>query len=301
MSDYETIQARRNIIVGFFVLIALCAFVWLIYKFGDLPTKVSRLGSFRVFIQFPIARGIQRDTPVRFCGYPIGKVTAIEPPKILKDLKTGQFYHQTLVVINIDDEYDNIPSNIDIKLMTRGLGSSYIELVVDPSLVMIARDPNRPETVFLVNDMWMQGSTGMTSEFFPAESQKKLDELADGLKSFMANANNILGDEQNRANIKQTLANMTEASAQATTAMEEFKKLSVAGVGMSEELSETIIELRLILEKINNGEGTAAKLVNDGRLYENLIENTQQIQVLLEEMKLFVVKSSKKGVPIKLK
>ena len=35
MSDYETTQRKRNIIVGLFVLIAVCALIWLIFKFGE--------------------------------------------------------------------------------------------------------------------------------------------------------------------------------------------------------------------------------------------------------------------------
>lgn len=57
----------------------------------------------------------------------------------------------------------------------------------------------------------------------------------------------------------------------------------------------------MILEKVNNGQGTAAKLINDGRLYENLLENTQQLQVLLEEIRAFTAKARDKGVPIKIK
>lgn len=65
--------------------------------------------------------------------------------------------------------------------------------------------------------------------------------------------------------------------------------------------SKAVVQLRMILEKIDNGQGTAAKLINDGRLYENLLENTQQIQVLLQEMKSFIADSRDEGVPIKLK
>jgi len=57
----------------------------------------------------------------------------------------------------------------------------------------------------------------------------------------------------------------------------------------------------VIFEKVNSGEGSAAMLVNDGRLYENLLENTQQMQVLLEELRAFTAKSRDKGLPIKLK
>ncbi len=320
MADYETIQRRRNIIVGIFVLVAIFVLTWLIYQFGDLPTTISKLRSFEVFIQFPTAAGVQEDTPVRFCGYKIGQVTEVMAPEIRSDLNTGRRYHQTVVVLSIDKKYVDIPSNVDVKLMTRGLGSSYIELMVDISrLPAPPLDPNRPETRFLVKSMWLQGTTGVTSEFFPAESQEKLDELIDGLKALIDSTNDVIGDPNNKENLKKTLANLTEASEQATKTIEEFRQFAAAGtntlksadakaeeivtvmVSTSDELGKAASELRLILEKVNAGDGAAARFINDGRLYENLLENTQQLQMLLEELKLFIAKSSDKGFPIKLK
>jgi ABC-type transporter Mla subunit MlaD len=301
VSDYETTQRRRNITVGVFVIVAVCALVWLIFKFGDLPVKVSEYRSFRVFVQFPTAPGVQESTPVQFCGYQIGRVTKIMPPQVRRDLNTGLEYHQTVVVLSVDKKYVNIPSNVQIKLMRRGLGSSYIELTVDPALPKRPRDPNRPETTFLVDKMLLQGSTGMTSEFFPAESQKKLDELVDGLKTLIGNANDILGEKANKENFKSALANLSQAAEQVTQSLEEFKKFTAAGINTSEELSKTVAELRVVLEKINNGQGTAASFINDGRFYENLLENTQQMQLLLEDLKSLLAKWSDKGVPIKLK
>jgi ABC-type transporter Mla subunit MlaD len=295
VSDYETAQRTRNIIVGIFVIVAMFALVWLIYQFGDLPVKVSEFNSFEVFVQFPTAQGVQKNTPVRFCGYQIGRVTEVMAPDRLRDLNTGLVYHQTKVVLRIDKKYVNIPSNVEVKLMTRGLGSSYIELAVDPTLPLTKRDPNRPETKFLVDKMLLQGSTGMTSEFFPEESQKKLDELADSLGTLINSTNDILGDEKNRENIKITLANLSDASKQTTQTLKDLQEFFAAGTNMSEELSKTLARLRLILDKVNNGQGTAAQLVNDGRLYENLLENTQQMQSLLEELKELIAQYRKKG------
>jgi len=345
VSDYEITQRRRNIIVGIFVIAGVCALVWLIFKFGDMPTAVTKLGSFEVFVQFPTARGVQRDTPVQFCGYQIGRVTKVMAPEIRRDLNTGLEYHQTLVVLNIDNKYVNIPSNVDVKLMTRGLASSYIELEVDPAKLP-PLDPNRPKTEFLVDKMLLQGSTGMTSEFFPEESQEKLSELVDGLKAFIDNANDIIGDPNSKENIKQTLANLGEASQRLTQTIEEFSKFAASGtstlknadakieevttavintseefqqfaaagtstlkntdakleklvvamVDTSEELSKAASELRLILEKINSGQGSAARLLNDGRFYEELLENTQQLQVLLEGLTSFIKEVNEKGL-----
>jgi ABC-type transporter Mla subunit MlaD len=262
--------------------------------FNDFPTVVSKLSSFQVFVQFPTATGVVKDTPVRFCGYPIGSVTKVMPPQIRKDLNTGLEYHQAVIILSINKKYVNIPSNVEVKLMTRGLGSSYIELSVDPTLPLTPRDPNRLETKFLVDKMLLQGSAGMTSEFFPAESQKKLDELVKGLTAFINNANEIFGDKANKENIKTTLANLTNAT-------EELKKFLAAGVNTSEEVSKAAEELRLILEKINSGQGTTGKFINDAQLYESLLENTQEMEVLLEDLRKLVNEYRKQGVKIKLK
>ena len=299
--------------MGIFVIAALVALGVMIYKFGDLPGAVSSLGSFKVKVQFPTATGVQKDTPVRFCGYQIGRVTSVKPPQIMKDGDTGKFYHQTLVILSIDKQFNNIPDNVDVKLMTRGLGSSYIELK------LTRYDVNEPSGPFLSDNSLLQGSTGMTSEFFPEESQKKLEELVDGIKVFVDNANDILGDPTNKQNVKTILANLSEATEQATEALGEFRKLSVAGtttlknadvrmerlitamVDTSEQLSKTVVEMRLVLAKANTGEGTAARLLNDGKFYENLLENTEQLKVLLQELTSFIEQARTKGLPLKLK
>jgi len=316
VTDYETAQRKRNIVVGIFVMLALCALGIMIYKFGELPSTISRLGSFQVFVQFPTATGVQKDTPVRFCGYQIGRVIEVMPPTLKMDLNTGREYHQTVVVLSIDKKYCNIPAEVEVKLMTRGLGSSYIELKAAPELY----DPNRfVEEKFLCDKALLQGSTGMTSEFFPEESQQKLQELVDGLKILVENTNEVIGDPDNKQNLKRILAHLSDASNQATLALKDFQGLSAAGimtlekadikldklvntiVDTSAELSKTAAQLRLALEKINEGEGTAGRLVNDGKLYESLLENTEQLELLAQEMRAFIAHAREKGLPLKLK
>lgn len=328
MSDYESAQRRRDVIVGIFVIVGLAALGWMILKFGDLPTFVSRIRSFQVYVRFPSAPGVQTDTPVRFCGYQIGRVTQVMAPAILPD-DTGRRYHQTRCALSINKQYTDIPSNVAVKLMTRGLGSSYIELVVDPNrLPAPPRDPNRPETRFLVNGIEIQGSSGMTSEFFPEESQRKLDTLIEGINTFVANANDIIGDPNNKRNIKGTLANLTGASHNFSVAMdeatktmedarkaiEEFRQLASTGtetlksvdgkaerlvaslVNTSAEIGQAMSQLRLATEKVNTGDGTAGKLINDARLYESLVETTFEMNVLLKDLKQLIDKVSEKGL-----
>ena len=329
MSDYEAAQTRRDVIVGIFVIIGLAALGWMVFKFGDLPTAVSRMRSFDVVVQFASAPGVQRDTPVRFCGYQIGRVTEVRAPRILVNPETRQEYHQTECVLSIGNQYADIPSNVEVKLMTRGLGSSYIELQVDPNqLPAPPKDPERPETEFLVDGLRLQGSSGMTSEFFPEESQEKLNALVENIGAFIANANDIIGDPSNKENIKATLANLTEATGSvgaamdeavrtmqsAQKALEDFRTLATTGsetlkstdakaerlvaslISTSDDLSKAVSQMRLAMEKVNSGGGTAGRLINDARLYESLLENTVQLNILLKDFKEMIDKIAAKGL-----
>lgn len=132
MADYNTLQRKRNMIVGGFVVVALCAFLYMVYKFQELPIMVGQLRSFQIMVNFPNAPGAQPNTPVQYCGYQIGRVTNVSPPFLYED-NQGRMYHHIKVTISIEKEYVDIPSNVDILLMKRGLGSSYIEFQLDPA------------------------------------------------------------------------------------------------------------------------------------------------------------------------
>ncbi|MCD6393052.1 MAG: MCE family protein [Planctomycetes bacterium] len=319
MADYNTLQRRRNMVVGGFVLIAFCAFVWLVFIFGELPIAVSRLRSFQVLVNFPNAPGVQMNTPVRYCGYQIGRVIGISPPFLFKEPDTERRFHQVKVTLAIDRKFEDIPSNIDVLLMKRGLGSAYIEFEFDP---------DRKITGFLADEAVMQGAMGTTSEFLPKAVQDKIEQLVDAVTALAGNANMIVGDADNQQNIKDTLANIKLAAEQATKALESFKDMSDTGraridqtadkadltldsvkalsdmsmVQVDEvagELSGAIADIRRILAKVDEGDGSAAKLLNDGRLYENLLDSSQELSLALEQLKELAAEARDKGIKIK--
>lgn len=290
MTDYTTLQKRRNMVVGSFVILAFCAFLWMISIFGELPIAVSARRSFKILVRFPEATGVQQNTPIKYCGYQIGRVTDVAPPEKEKDFD----YHQVKVTLAIERRYEDIPSNVDIKLMRRGLGSSYIEF----------RPPEEPAKSFLADGDVLIGSTGVSSEFFPAEVQKKLESLVDSVVALTEHANEIIGDTDNKTNLKKTLANVTLATEQATETLKSVESFSDAGTEAlsetAEHLNETLVELRQLLVKINEGDGTAGRFVNDGRLYENLLDSTAELETTLEQLKMLVAEAREKGIRVKL-
>ena len=301
MSDYETKENRQNIIVGIFVVVAICTLIWLIWMFKDLPIRVNQARSYEIIVQVPKAPGVQENTPVRLGGYSIGRVLNVMAPTLLEDLDTGKVYYQTRLKLGIEKKFQNIPSNAEISVMTRGLGSSFVEVTIDPEkLPAPMRDPNDPESIFFKDGMVVQGGTGMTSEFFPQESQEKLDQLADRLITLLNNANDIIGDKGNKENIKASLANFSKATEEASKSLEEFRTFITAGKVMSEDLGKVANQIQFILEKVNSGQGTAAKFINDGRLYEELLLSTQQLDSLLQELRKITADYQKKGIRLKL-
>jgi len=341
VSDYETIQRRRNVIVGIFVVVGMCALGWLVFKFGDMPGLISQMGSYGVRVQFAKAPGVQTDTPVRWCGYQIGLVTAVQPPKVMQEVEGEAWYHQTVVILSIDDAYNDIPADVNAVLLTRGFGSSYIELQLDNYDVKKSKGP------VLVEGSELQGLTGVTSEFFPEEVQEEVRELVVDMRAFVNNANDVLGDPNNKRNLKRAVENLATVSGEATARLRDAKdtlqhinetlktaskaikdarptveavrkfaetgtktlestgpkaeRLITSLIDTSDHLGKSLSEARLILAKINSGEGSAGRFVNDGKLYETLVENTEQLELLLKEIKAFVSRAREKGVPIKLR
>ena len=302
MADYNTLQQRRNLIVGGFVILAFCAFLWMIFIFGELPIIVSKHRSFKVLVNFPTAPGVQKNTPVNYCGYQIGKVTAVSPPEIPKNGSTDR--HQVKVTLAIENKYTTIPSNIDIVIMKRSMGSSYIELQYDPSRSLEAIDPSRPETAFLTNELVKQGTMSSASEFFPKEVQQKIENLVTSISILSENLNDIIGDDENKVNIKETLANVATATEQVQKTLVSIQKFSDKGAtaveNVSEQLGDTLSEIKSVAYKINNGDGTVSRLINDGQLYEDLLDSSEELKLALEQLKIMATEMNEKGIKIKL-
>lgn len=284
MTDYQTRQRRRNMIVGSFVVVALGAFLWMLFRFRDLPLAVSKIKSFEILVYFPEVPGVQKDTPVNYCGYQVGRVMKVAPPQLHGES------HKVGVTLAIDKRYSDIPDDAQFTIMKRGLGSSYIE-IRDISL-------EKP-TDFLKGEMVLDGTVGMASDFFPPEVQESLPELVDVITDLVNNFNAVIGDKDNQDNIKETLDHINVVTA------EVEKILTIHDLGNKivltvEELEATLSQTRQLLAKIDAGEGTTGKLVNDGRLYENLLESSRELKMLADQLKRWVDDAKENGLDINM-
>ena len=245
-----------------FVLVAICALFWMLMMFGDLPIAVSKIRSFEVLISFPSASGVGRDTPVQYCGYQIGRVLNVSPPMLVKDKDGTPISHRVKVACLIEEKFVDIPSNVEVKLMRRGLGSSYIEFVWNPNIPLEPKDPSNPRSIFLMDQMELAGTTGMSSEFFPPDVQKKLENLVDSISELSANANQIIGNEDNQANIRKTWPHQSSHSQAKDTllSIQNFTDVGKEQIVGGRPTGYCATEFNYLTAQINQDRGQLADL-----------------------------------------
>ena len=147
----------------------------------------------------------------------------------------------------------------------------------------------------------------------------------------------VLGDESNQENFKKTMAGLAEASTKAADAMDALREFAVEGrekagktltaasqavdkigtlavntdrrlediskkiITDAEKLSKVLETVNRIATKMDTGEGTVAKLVNDPKLYDNFLQASKQLSLLSAELRVLVREWEKNGVKLKLK
>ena len=113
-------------------------------------------------------------------------------------------------------------------------------------------------------------------------------------------------------------AKLEEVATTVVATSEEIRKLAAAGgstlqsleqkaenvaatiVYDSEHLCRAMESVQSILEKVDNGHGIASKLINDGSMCEELCESTEQIGIMLEEMRSAIAALENKKIEVKL-
>lgn len=102
------------------------------------------------------------------------------------------------------------------------------------------------------------------------------------LKSTARTADNILTSNSSRIDTAMTnFAGVSQDLKQFSGKVNEIDLQKMSG-----DLEATIASLQAVSDKLNNGEGTAARLINDPSVYNNLERATNQLDELIQDVKL---------------
>ena len=244
--------------------------------------------------------GLSPSNPVTLNGYKIGKVQKINfNPNNTKELivdviiendvnfsKTSkaELYETGLIggkAIAIIPDYDN---NVIAN------SGDYLIGVVKPGLTDLVNQimPQiqlQLETVMKKAEIVLSNVNSLFDEKTKESLKSSIDEfgsLTNSLSETSENINDFIKD--NSPNLTTTIDNLNETS---LTIKDISNSMSEVDLNLIlTNLDSTISNLNKITNKLNQGEGTAGKLLYDDGLFKNLDDATKNLEELIEDIKL---------------
>jgi phospholipid/cholesterol/gamma-HCH transport system substrate-binding protein len=316
--------------VGVVVLATAIIAGILIVLFGDLPSLVQ--ATYPLKMSFADARGVSNGTPVRKNGILVGRVADVE-----LDEKGG-----VSVVADIDS-YVPIYKDEQPRIASTLLGDAEIQLV--PGRVVPPRQRLAPEEVLVgavSRDPFeafatLEPKLGSALESLTQASESvtklsanldrlllgeddtfskmvaKTEKALDAFSLAMDNINDVMGDANARANLKQTLNGLPEVMNDLRTTVRGIgttvdtadrnlrnlegltRPLGERGEGMVAQVDKTIGRLDEVLQQatlftraLNESEGTLGKLVRDPKVYDDLAQAAANVNNLTKELRPIV-------------
>ena len=111
---------------------------------------------------------------------------------------------------------------------------------------------------------------------------KNLDKT---VNSFRVTATELQGIVQgNSEKLDRTFTNLDEMSTNFNRFSDTLSNMNINKI--TNDLEKVIADFENVSDKLNNGNGTAAKLINDDAVYDNLEHATKQLEELLQDVKL---------------
>ena len=299
--------------VGLVVAAAAVAFALGLYFIG---ANIGRDKSYRVFAMFDDATGLGARSRVQIAGIPVGQVDHIELDQATARarvwLKIKQEYplHRNATITKRSESIlgdfllDLTPGTPDQPLLKDGdeirnvvrqpgMNEVFNQLskiagdigVVTENLRKTLGGENGENNLRTIVENLTRITEGI--EGIIDRSQSRVDAILGNVQSFTGNLRNIgAGGEQD---VLAILKNTRDATAEARDILKtvgnvvgsqdtgELKK-SVGSVRSSmEKLDTSLANIREITDKINKGEGTIGRLVNDDRLAKNLEKTTSSL------------------------
>ena len=289
-------KLSRELKTGIIVIGGILLFVM---GFSYLKSTPLFDNSKTLYAIYPNVGGLQAGTVVSINGYGVGKVN---------DIKFRDTQGNLIVTFSVSSEF-KFSKNSRVELYDTGIiGGKGLQIipVFDGAPEAQSGDTLLTETRPGLTELAQQKLTPLFRKFESAvsdadsvlinvndvldtQTKKDLQTAINGLSELMASLNgsakvlnNILNNNQGK--LDSSLTNFR-------TLTYNFAKLSDslnnAGLGKTlSSLESTVANLDMIMAKIEKGDGTLGKLMNDKELYTNLNSASRELDLLLQDFRL---------------
>ena len=269
--------------VGIFTLLGLAAILFAVFVISpDLFKRDERVNFYTVLDD---AAGILPKTHVKTNGVNVGQVASIE-------LLTNA----TKVVLAVEKTV-KIPKGSTIEIRTVGfLGDKFIEIkrTDDPELLnpgdLIPRSRDSAdlnEVIGMIGKIAkdVKKITGSLSQSLGTEEgQKSIAEIVDNIREFTRDAKDILAD--NKGDVRRAVADLRKFSHSLNDVLNQENKDKIDRILASFDASMVEVKgatknINLISEKVQKGEGTIGRLVNDDKTLDELEGAIKEIREIM--------------------
>ncbi|TRO66438.1 MCE family protein [Christiangramia sabulilitoris] len=281
-------------------LLAIIAIVILIFGYSFLKGENLLDNSRTFYAVYEDVEGLSPSSEVTINGLKVGQITGID---FLN--KTGDL----LVTFTVKNDFQ-FSKNSQAKIYGGSIiGGKSLAIVpeYDPEMgIAVSGDTlpgDKEEGIMeLVNDRLTPLQNKLEGTIVSADSMlTAITEILDDttrnnirstfknlnatVSSFQVTANELQGIVQgNSEKLDRTFTNLDEMSGNFNKFSDTLSTMNIGKI--TTDLEKVIADFEGISNKLNSGEGTAAKLINDDAVYNNLDRATRQLEQLLQDIKL---------------
>lgn len=275
----------KEVRIGVAGIIALCILVYGInYLKGINMFKPSSY----FYVEFQNVNGLAKSSPVYADGVRVG---------IVRDIYYDYALPENVIVeVELDTEL-RVPKGSTAELVTELMGGVRMNILL----------ANNPREKYAVGDT-IQGKLNNGMMESVAAIMPQIERMLPKLDSIMTSLNTILADQSIPAtlhSVEKMAANLETTSGQLKVLMgrdipQLTGKLNTLGdnfIAISDnlkgidyahtfkEIEQTLVNVKIVTEKLNSKDNTVGLLLNDPQLYDNLNATTANAASLLEDLK----------------
>jgi phospholipid/cholesterol/gamma-HCH transport system substrate-binding protein len=291
--------------------IALVSITILILGYSFLKGNNVFNKSMTIYGSYANVQGLAPSNPVMINGWQVGRVNTIEADKDLRKI---------MVSLNIYKDI-NIPSNSVAIIKPNPITNTSIEIILGDAktflkdqesisteansglLEEIAKEVN-PVLAVLKKAAGSLDSLikNINSTFDPkaknniGASLEHINELTYSLQDAAASIKNMLDPKS--GSVTRTMDNLNSVTGNFAANNEKINHIlnnldsasqKIAALELNQtvqSLQAAIQSLQSTLQRMNNGEGTAGKLLNDDLLYNNLAATSYKLNILIDDIRI---------------
>ena len=281
-------------------ILVILGIVFFIFGFNYLKGNNLLDDSIIVYAEYDNVEGLTPSTPVTINGFAVGKVLDI----YFKDQTTGRL----VVKMDIDTKF-KFSKNSKAELFQNGFiggkaiaiipafdnapnaeNEDYLQGIIKAGITELVNERLTPlqekiEKVMTETDTLLVSLNNVFDERTQSNLKTSIASLNATLSSFNATSktlSNIL--DANKSKLDNTLTNVENASGNLSQISDELAQANLTKT--IEELKASLKKFDGILANVENGDGSIGKLLKDEKLYDNLTGASQQLEELLQDMKL---------------